>query len=295
VRVRQLPYTFPSFAIIHPHPRAPHSLTDGTDAADGRRALSVLPGILVEPTWLEQGIGAPGVRVIDLRESDAFSESHIPGAVQLDLAALGRTEGGCDNVLLPPDTFAPLMGALGIGTGDLVVAYDDQWGLAAARLVWALHFYGHPTAAVLEGGWDRWSEEGRIESTEASTPEPATFRAIASPEVGAERGWLVERVPGAEPKLIDTRTTLEFDQGHLPGASSWDWFNAVPHGSWDSSRDSEDLRTEWGALGIDPSHEVVVYCRSGMRAAHTYVVLKHAGFSRVRLYDGSWQEWSMNE
>jgi thiosulfate/3-mercaptopyruvate sulfurtransferase len=56
----------------------------------------------------------------------------------------------------------------------------------------------------------------------------------------------------------------------------------------------EDLRSEWSALGIEDGKEIVVYCRSGMRAAHTWVALKHAGFPRVRLYDGSWQEWSAN-
>ena len=93
--------------------------------------------------------------------------------------------------------------------------------------------------------------------------------------------------------FLDTRSDTEFDQGHLPGAVCWDWFNAVPTQSWECSRDAEELRSELSTLGVRPSDEVVVYCRSGMRAAHTYVVLLHAGFPRVRLYDGSWQEWSM--
>jgi len=249
----------------------------------------------VDPAWLEERLGAPHVRVVDLRELDMYSESHLPDAVQLDLARLGRTQGGCDNVLLPPNDFADLMETLGIGTGDTVIAYDDQWGLAAARLVWALHFYGHPAAAVLDGVWDRWKDEGRAVTDRPPAPVSATFEAIPSLEVGAELAWLSERLPGDEPKLLDTRTHVEFEQGHLPGAILWDWFNAVPAESWDCARDLAELRTEWGALGVHPSHEVVVYCRSGMRAAHTYIVLKHAGFARVRLYDGSWQEWSMSE
>jgi len=92
---------------------------------------------------------------------------------------------------------------------------------------------------------------------------------------------------------LDTRTQAEFDEGHLPGATCWDWFNAVPDGSWNCSRDPDELRSELAELGVHPSDEIVAYCRSGMRAAHTYVVLRHAGFPRVRLYDGSWQEWSM--
>jgi thiosulfate/3-mercaptopyruvate sulfurtransferase len=105
--------------------------------------------------------------------------------------------------------------------------------------------------------------------------------------------WLSEQLTDGRPKLVDTRTQAEFDQGHLPGAVSWDWFNAVPPSSWNCTREPGDLRAEWETLGLHPSHEIVVYCRSGMRAAHTFVAMKHAGYARVRLYDGSWQEWSM--
>ena len=63
-------------------------------------------------------------------------------------------------------------------------------------------------------------------------------------------------------------------------------------GSWECSRDSDELRSEWAKVGVTPDREIVTYCRSGMRAAHTYMVLRHAGFPRVRLYDGSWQDWS---
>lgn len=270
-------------------------MSQHTRTPEQRHPALVLPGILVEPPWLDAQIGAPGLRIVDLRESEAFAESHVPGAVQLDLADLGTTTDCCDNVLLPASDFARLMESLGIGTGDTVIAYDDQWGLAAARLVWALHYYGHQAVSVLDGGWDRWRDEGRLVTGSASAPLPATFEAIPDPELGAETGWLTQRVSAEPPRLIDTRTTVEFEQGHLPDAILWDWFNAVPPGGWDSARDPEELKTEWRSLGIDPSQEIVVYCRSGMRAAHTYMVLKHAGFPRVRLYDGSWQEWSKSK
>lgn len=272
---------------------APH-LTDPTGPPTLRAAEVLLPGILVETSWLEQRLGEPELRIVDLREPGDYSESHVPGAVQLDLARLGTERDGCDNVLLTAGDFSDLMESLGIGTGSAVVAYDDQWGLAAARLVWALHFYGHPAATILDGGWDRWREEGRVMTDVATTPAHARFEVSTKDDVGADLEWLSTRVPGAELTLLDTRTQGEFDQGHLPGAIPWDWFNAVPPDSWDCAREPEELRVEWGKLGIDPSHEIVVYCRSGMRAAHTYVVLKHAGYPRVRLYDGSWQEWSLS-
>jgi thiosulfate/3-mercaptopyruvate sulfurtransferase len=187
------------------------------------------------------------------------------------------------------------MAARGISSGDAVVAYDDQWGLAAARLVWALHRHGHERVAVLDGGWDRWQVEGGP-TAEGTEPAPrGSFEAALRADVHADRDWITGRVGSPGFVLLDTRTRPEYDDGHLPGAICWDWFNAVPAGSWNVSREPAELRAEWQALGLNASDEVTVYCRSGMRAAHTYLILRNAGFHRVRLYDGSWQEWSMKK
>ena len=278
---------------------------NASQAQNGSETGSVLPGFLVDPNWLGDHVGDARLRIVDLRDSDAYADGHIPSSVQLDLEDLGQTLNGCDNMLLPPDEFKHVMARLGVSHRDTVVAYDDHWGLPSARLIWALGHYGMRSGGVLNGGWDRWQEEGRPTAgvrgsdgaapTNSVGPEPEgrnDFEARTNPEVAADFEWLAGRVAREAVILLDTRSHTEFDQGHLPGAKSWDWFNAVPVGSWECSRDPEALRSELAGLGVHPSDEVVVYCRSGMRAAHTYVVLRHAGFPRVRLYDGSWQEWS---
>ena len=279
-------------------------------AQDDSEAEPEVPGILVDPEWLEDHMGDRRVRTVDLRDQDVYAGGHIPGSVQLDLQDLGESRDTCDNMVLRPADFARVMAELGISDRDTVVAYDDHWGLPSARLIWALHYYGHWSAAVLNGGWDRWQEEGRPMTGVPRSDGPAisdfgaipdgpaqegrdSFEAHLNPDVAADFEWIEDGVARENVLLLDTRSQTEFDQGHLPGAKSWDWFNAVPTGSWECSRDPEELRSELAALGVHPSDEVVAYCRSGMRAAHTYVVLRQAGFPRVRLYDGSWQEWSM--
>ena len=284
-----------------------------TRTRDDRGAGPVLPELLVDPDWLGEHLGDPRVRIVDLRDREAYGEAHISGAVRLDLEDLGERRDGCDNAVLRPADFERLMARLGISDRDTVVAYDDHWGLPSARLIWALHHYGVRSVGVLNGGWDRWREEGRgttgaqspegpalepegppLEREDGPPLEPADrFEAHLSPDVAADHEWIADRVGREGIVFLDTRSNTEFDQGHLPGAIAWDWFNAVPAESWESSRDSEELRSELARLGVHPSDEVVVYCQSGMRAAHTYVVLRHAGFPRVRLYDGSWQEWTM--
>lgn len=268
-------------------------MSQQAESQEAHPAAPALPGLLVDPSWLRSQMGHPRLHTVDLRDSDAYGSGHIPGAAHLDLGRLGSSVGGCDNVILPAAEFGDLMARLGISHGDAVVAYDDQWGLAAARLLWALHYYGHSSVAVLNGGWDRWRDEdgASVEGTEPVTP--AQFEASPNADVYADFAWMTDRVRAADAVLLDTRTPGEFDRGHLPGAIGWDWFNAVPADAWDASRGPADLRAEWEALGLNPSDEVAVYCRSGMRAAHTYMVLRNAGFARVRLYDGSWQEWAI--
>ncbi len=255
------------------------------------------PGILVGPERLPLGRASGTVRLVDLRSREAYEEGHAPGAAHVDLADLGAHRDGRDNVLLAADDFARLMSGLGVSSGTTVVAYDDQWGLAAARLVWSLHRYGHAAAAVLDGGWDRWREEGRpTVSGRSGRAEPdeagTSFTARPDPDVYADREWISSGLARQDLRLLDTRSRSEFDAGHIPGASCWDWLNAVPVGSWACARDPDELRAELAGLDVRPEHEVVVYCRSGMRAAHTWVALRHAAFSRVRLYDGSWQDWN---
>jgi thiosulfate/3-mercaptopyruvate sulfurtransferase len=250
------------------------------------------PNLLVDPTWLESRIGNERLRIADLRDPAAYAAGHIPTALHVDLEALTHRRNGCDNMLLPSPEFEELMSSLGIAGDDVLVAYDDHWGLPSSRLVWSLHRYGHRSAAILNGGWDRWTEERRPSDRTPATNQRAIFQARLDEDVHADVSFVRRAIAQGDAILLDTRSPAEFEAGHVPGARGWDWFNAVPEHSWDCARDPGELRSELASLGVHPGEEIVVYCRTGMRAAHSYVVLHHIGFPRVRLFDGSWQEWS---
>jgi thiosulfate/3-mercaptopyruvate sulfurtransferase len=250
------------------------------------------PNLLVDPAWLEPGIGGDRLRILDLRDAASHAEGHIPTAVHVGLGALTHHRNGCDNMLLPAGEFEALMSSLGITSDDMLVAYDDHWGLPSSRLIWSLHRYGHRSAAILNGGWDRWTEEQRPSDRTPAANRTGVFQARNDADVQADASFVRRAVTKGDAVLLDTRSPAEFEAGHVPGAISWDWFNAVPAQSWDCARDTGELRAELASLGVQPSQEIVVYCRTGMRAAHSYVVLRHIGFENVRLFDGSWQEWS---
>lgn len=254
-----------------------------------------LDTLLVTPEWLAEHLTHSGLRLVDVRPPLGYDEGHIPGAVRLDLSSLDTTVDGVPGMLLPADRFAVQMGRLGIGNDSAVVLYDDNRGTSAARVLWALARYGHTNAAVLTGGIDRWQDEGRPMTTEPTVPESVTFTARADDSHVAPFEWLRDRLEDPNTVVVDTRTPREFGFGHLPGAVCWDYMNGVPAESRDAVRPAAELREELAELGVTPEKEIVTYCRSGARAAHTYLLLRHLGYPRVRLYDGSWLEWSQRE
>lgn len=258
----------------------------------GNQGTSLLPGLLVSPTWLAAAWPHPALCLIDVREAANYDEGHITGAVQLDLASLSQELDGVPGMLLPAELFASKMGQLGISQERAVVLYDDNWGLPAARVLWALARYGHDNVSILNGGIDRWRDEGYGIQTEPVSPRPTSFEPQARDEHLASRAWLEEKLADPDVVLLDTRAPGEFAAGHLPGAICWDWINGVPLASWNALRSAAELEKELARLGVTPEKEVVTYCRSGARAAHTYLLLRHLGFPRVHLYDGSWLDWS---
>lgn len=258
----------------------------------GDQGALLLPGLLVSPAWLVGAWPHEAICLLDVREAASYDEGHIAGAVQLDLASLSQEIGGVPGMLLPSELFASKMGRLGVSRDKAVLLYDDNWGLPAARILWALARYGHDDVAILNGGIDRWRDENYPTDTEPVSPVPASFRSQLRDEHLATRSWLREKRADPGVVLLDTRAPGEFAAGHLPGAICWDWINAVPLGSWDAFQSPSELRDELARLGVTPEKEIVTYCRTGARAAHTYLLLRHLGFPRVRLYDGSWLDWS---
>jgi len=224
-----------------------------------------------------------------------YAAGHLPGAVFVDLdsdlSAPASPEAG-RHPLPSPEAFASAMGALGIGDGDPVVAYDEVGGINAARMVWMLRALGRD-AALLDGGIAAW--DGPLETGTVTRPG-ATFTAapwppelLAAPEVAADPanvtidGRQRERFDGA-PHPADPRA------GHIPGAHSVSAReNLGPDGRL---LDRDTLRERFAAAGIGPGSSVVSYCGSGVTACHNLLALEHAGLGRGRLYPGSWSQWA---
>jgi len=254
---------------------------------------------LVSAEWLAGHIDDRGLRVIDARGANRYSEGHIPGAVNLPVARIDDPSAAVRSSLLPPDRFGASIGRLGIGNGDSVVIYDDGPGLMAARLFWAMDYYGHEKLAILNGGIVRWVAEGHPVTMQAAAPETKLYTATPHPERGATKDEVKARIGKADAVLLDVRSLEEYTGemvqamrgGHIPGAKFLEWTTALNDGAVPGFKGAEELSKQLTAVGATPDKEVVTYCQGGVRAAHTYYVLRLLGYDNVRNYSGSWGDW----
>jgi thiosulfate/3-mercaptopyruvate sulfurtransferase len=248
-----------------------------------------LPGPIIEADWLAQRRPAEPLRIVDMRDRHRYDEGHLPGALWLDRTALSLTRPDHSVTLVPAALFAALVGRLGITNDTPVLAYDDVWGMHAARLVWALHAYGHTQAAVLSGGAEAWQQAGRPLARWALLGYPQPFALAPDTAQRADLAWLAAHQGDRRLLLLDVRGAHEYAAGHLPGARNWEWSTATPVGSWAMLRPADELQDELRAAGITPDRRIVTYCSSGSRAAHTYLLLRSLGYPEVRVLDDTWR------
>ncbi len=284
---------------------------------------------LVETEWLAEHLSDSRLRLVDARwrgdgsGREVYLAGHIPGAVHLDWQCdLSWTdERGVRDLLLPPEQFAAAMSAAGIGNETLVVAYAETDHSGAARLWWALRYYGHDQVAVLNGGWTKWVAEGRAVSTVLPWPIPIKFNPRPRPNWLATADEIEHAVSEASPdvRLVDTRPPEQYHgyaiwtphgslflppeqnwievsnervmrAGHIPGALNIHASTNLSPIDW-TYLPLEDLRDKMRKAGIEPEQRVITYCGVGISASLGLFALYLAGYYDVALYDASWEEW----
>jgi thiosulfate/3-mercaptopyruvate sulfurtransferase len=264
---------------------------------------------LVSTDWLEAELGAPDLRVVDATlflpgmGRDARTEyeaAHIPGAVYFDIDAIADKDSAVPHMLPPEHIFASRMQSLGLGDGNRIVVYDNSPLHSAARAWFMLRAFGAHHVAILDGGLQKWTAEGRPLESEARPHRHGHFTAWFDGKAVVDKAAVLGLIGAASHEIADARATARFTgeaaepraglaSGHIPGSRNLpqsDFFRAD-----NSFKTGDELRALFDGAGIDLAKPLVASCGSGVTACVILFGAHLLGKEDARLYDGSWSEW----
>jgi thiosulfate/3-mercaptopyruvate sulfurtransferase len=273
-------------------------------------------GPLVGTDWLAANLDAPDLRIFDVTvflqpnpsgrgyrvESgrDRFAESHIPRAMFLDLVEeLSAPADGLPFMMPPSEIAARKLGAAGIGAGSRVIAYSMGSVMWATRLWWMLRSLGFDRAAVLDGGFAKWRQEGRPVTREVTTYPPASMPASPRPSLWADLTDMQRVVAEGRACTINALSPAVYSgemnvygrPGHIPGSHNV-FYDTLLDPQSGTFRPLAELRERFAASGALASPRVVTYCGGGISATMDALALTLLGHPNVAVYDGSLSEWA---
>lgn len=231
----------------------------------------------------------------------AYLSGHIPGAVFADINTQLSSPvipGKTGRHPLPEITaISQTFSKWGIDQDVQVVAYDDGGGKYAARLWWLLHWLGHTSVAVLNGGLQAWEAAGNALDQKTETKSPRKFTPTPQPQMILDLTQLAA-IPD-DIALIDSRSPGRYAgkvepidpvAGRIPGAQNHFFQKNLQKDL--AFHSLEKLRQQFQNLtGEKQAADVVFYCGSGITASHNILSMYTAGLGMAKLYPGSWSEW----
>jgi thiosulfate/3-mercaptopyruvate sulfurtransferase len=267
---------------------------------------------LVSTDWLTARLDDPKIRIIDASykmpgvlplPSDDYLGAHIPGAVFFNVNTIADPNDPRPHMYPSAEQFARDVAALGISSGNTVVAYDAGGWVAAPRAWWMFLSFGHPDVKVLDGGLQKWLREGRPTHSGEVRPKPGKFQARLDSSFVRSQQQLLGNLQTQAEQVVDARPRPRFEgtvaepwpgrrSGHIPGSRN------VPYAELFDARTGtmkplDELRHAFKSAGVDLTRPIVTSCGSGVSALVVTLALYRLGVRGSALYDGSWAEWGL--
>jgi thiosulfate/3-mercaptopyruvate sulfurtransferase len=263
-------------------------------------AADLVPMMEAEPTV-----------IIDTRSPDAYAAGHIPGAVNVHEIFTYLATSTPEGIEELKSKFADAFGKAGLSGKETAVIYEQSMNSGfgqSCRGYFLLSMLGYPKIKVLHGGFDAWAAAKLPVTADVPSPTPAAFPIV--PEAGSiliDYKAVLAALGKPDIALLDVRDVDEWigdssspygkdfcpRKGRIPGAVWLEWYRMMkPTPEGPRFKSSDEILAECATVGITKETPVYLYCFKGARASNTLLALKNAGVKDVRMYFGSWNEWS---
>ena len=265
-------------------------------------AFAAIPGgapaqerapMLVESGWLAQHLHDANLVLLQVGGQDDFPKAHIPGAQLVTLADISVSDQL--TLQLPPiDKLTSAFERRGISADSRIVVYAGENSITSCtRVVWTLAYYGlGERVSLLDGGLSSWRGAGNPVTDENKKPAHGKLTPHLHPEIFADANWVTAHLHQPGISLIDARMAHSYiGDGHIPGAQNIPVEDLVSDGG--QLKNEAAVADIFSKAGVRRGNEVVSYCYIGQRATLIWFLARMQGYS-ARVYDGSWQDWSMH-
>jgi thiosulfate/3-mercaptopyruvate sulfurtransferase len=230
--------------------------------------------------------------LVDLQTKEEYAKAHIKGAVSVPLEDITQNVP-YPNMLASKEKIEETFKNAGISNDSIVIAYDNSANMNAARLWWTGMMYGFENIKVISGGLKELEAQKLEVTTEAPTVTKGNFTAKdKNNDMLANLNQVKEQVnnPDSNVILLDTRSEQEYKDGTIPGSILLDYAqNNYNDGTYKSI---QNILIQYKEKKINPDKTIIMYCKTSIRGAQTYLALYNAGYRNMKLYDGAYVEWS---
>jgi thiosulfate/3-mercaptopyruvate sulfurtransferase len=252
--------------------------------------------MIIDSSWLTSHLDDENLIIIDSRGIMPFRFSHIKNAIPMGVENVISIDENGSYMVIAPQVAEQIFTDMGIDGTKVVVVYGEYPDPSLARIVWTLIYFGHKNVKILDIGFEKWLQSGYpvtkdFKSKNAGTKSDRGFVARIQATEKADAQFINEVKDRPETIIIDTRTPQEHFQARIPGSILHNYEEGIGE-TGKMIKDVEMLKQDFEKIGITQDKQIICYCHSGIRAAHTYLQLKQAGFVNVRLYDGSIIDWA---
>ncbi len=239
-------------------------------------------------------ISEGNIYLVDARKSADYKKNHLKDAVNISRQDIVDSSK-FPNMLASGVQIAEVLGSRGISNDKTIVVYDDNKNMDSARFWWTVKVYGNDNIKVVSGGLKALVSAGAELTSEIPSVTKADYKVSSlRSEMIADAKYIKKQVnkPADDIVIIDTRSQEEYDEGTIPGSCL---LNFVDNNFKDGTyKPVQQISIRYLEAGISSDKEAVMYCKTSIRGAQTYLALYNAGYRKLKLYDGAWVEWISN-